>query len=399
MWSSVAKFNKTVWLIIIATLVSRFTAFMVWPYLALILFNRFALNELQIGLFLSVAVTFGALFGFLVGYLSDKYGRRRIILVGLLFMSAAMFATSIADSLILFLVATIGGSIARGMIENPGRALLTDMLPDRASKDMALHTRYFALNVGASIGPLVGVYLGTTGRQSTFAYVGIIYVAYFLAAALIFRLERPLQRTIMAAELKLRTVLAVLSKDRAFLMFVVAAFLGNIAYGQLDATLLQYFRAYSVVELTTVYALMILVNGGTIVLLQFPLLKILENWPPMKRAMLGVALFAGGFLGFAFVSPHATHLLLVSMAILSIGEAILFPTINIITDRMAPEDMKGSYVGAAGINIFGFSLAPLIGGFLLFSFGGIVLWVTMAAIALTVSALFYRANFLTQSEL
>ncbi|MCB9994676.1 MAG: MFS transporter [Hyphomicrobiaceae bacterium] len=390
MLDSIRQFNKTVWLIILATAASRFTFFMSWPFMALILFNRFGLNEFEIGLFLTTAITVGVFAGFYVGYLSDRIGRRRLMLVGIALNVASMLLLAVTGDLWLFMLAAMGAAVARGVIENPGRALLTDMIEDRKAKDMALHLRYFGLNVGAAIGPLAGVAIGATGTQSAFALVALVYAGYFVAAAIIFRIERPARKSTNAA-LRMREVIGVLSRDHVFLLFVLAAFLGNLAYGQTEAGLLQYLRHAGLSDIAETYALLILTNGLTIVVLQFPLLKLTERLTPLTRAAIGVALFTFGFLGFGLLPPE-TPALMSAMLVLSVGEAILFPTLNIIVDHMAPDDMKGSYVGASSVQIFGFALAPLVGGFLLFTFGGLVLWVVMAAISVLVALLFQASS-------
>src|SRR5690606_7485557 len=113
---------------------------------------------------------------------------------------------------------------------------------------------------------------------------------------------------------------------------------------------------------------------ATIVVFQFPLLKLTAGISPFLRAMIGVALFAAGFLGFSLTPVEPPFPLLVAMFIMSLGEAILFPTMNIIIDRLAVPEMKGSYFGAFSFSVFGFALAPLVGGGLLYWFGGFVLW-------------------------
>jgi len=143
-----------------------------------------------------------------------------------------------------------------------------------------------------------------------------------------------------------------------------------------------------VVELAKLYATLIFVNGSTIIIFQFAFLKLLENMRPLNRAMRGVALFALGFVGFAFAPTEPTYWLLLSMFILSIGETILFPTLNIIIDRMAPELLKGSYVGAASLAAMGFVTAPIVGGFLLHQFGGFTMWITVTILALSVAVLY-----------
>jgi MFS family permease len=56
--------------------------------------------------------------------------------------------------------------------------------------------------------------------------------------------------------------------------------------------------------------------------------------------------------------------------VLSVGEVILFPTLQLQVDRMAPPYMKGSYFGAAGLSGLGFGLGPFAGGFMLQHLGG-----------------------------
>jgi predicted MFS family arabinose efflux permease len=63
--------------------------------------------------------------------------------------------------------------------------------------------------------------------------------------------------------------------------------------------------------------------------------------------------------------------------VLSLGEVILFPTLQLQVDRLAPSHMKGSYFGAAGLSGIGFGLGPFVGGFMLQYLGGpITFWST-----------------------
>lgn len=392
MINALRQFNKTIWLIILSTFAGRFILFMVWPFLAIILYQKYSLNAFQIGAFLAGSTGVGVVFGFYVGFLSDKVGRRKIILVGIVLTIIAMSILGTADSLGWLFTGTILQSLARSMTENPGRALMTDMVDTREVRDMALQVRYFALNVGAAFGPMLGASIGLAGKQSTFLLLAAVSIAYLVAASIIFQIERPLKRTAMAADLSLKQVINVLRKDRAFMLFVMATLLCDITYGQIDSSMVQYLRQANVVELTQLYATLILINGSTIILFQFPLLKLLARFSPFLRAMSGVALFAAGFLGFALAPTDTGYALIVAMFVLSVGEVILFPTLSIIIDRMAPDHLKGSYFGTASLATFGFVLAPLIGGWLLFEFGGQVLWLTMTLISSLVAGLYLVAN-------
>ncbi len=372
--------------------------FMVWPFLAIILHQKFNLNEFEIGAFIAFPIFVGVTFGFFLGYLSDRVGRRKIIIIGLIITIASLLTMASADSLDFLMLGMLGQSIARGMVENPGRALMTDMLQDRDAKDLALQVRYFALNVGAASGPLVGINIGLTGQQTTFALVALVYTVYVLAALIVFKIQPPLKHTKMNTNQSIGQVVGVLRADHAFMLFVFAALLADIAYGQIDAGLLQYLRVAGFDQITKFYATLIFINGTTIIIFQFPILKLMANIPPLHRAGIGVFTFIIAFISFALAPTNSNIGLMFAMFLLSLGEVILFPTLSIIVDRMAPDHLKGSYFGAAALSAFGFSLAPLLGGFLLQQFGGMTLWIFMACLSTLVGGLFFLAERLRATK-
>jgi MFS family permease len=363
--------------------------FMILPFLAILLHQKFGLNELEVGIFLAAASLVGIIFGFYVGYLSDRIGRRKIIIFGVVLTIVAMLALGVADNLYVLFAGTLMQSLARPMVETPGRALMTDTVEDRDVKDMALHMRYFGLNVGAALGPLLGAAAGLTGEQSTFYLVAVVYCAYLIGAIVVFRIEPPARASAAGSLLNLGEVLRVLGRDHPFLLLVLASLICSICYGQTDSALVQYLQIQSVADIASLYAILIAVNAGTIVILQFPLLRLMQSVTLFRRSMFGVILFVFGFVGFAIAPTETPYGLMLAMFVLSVGEAILFPTQNLIIDRIAPDAMKGSYFGAFSLGVLGFAIAPLIGGALLYAFGGLVLWLVTALLASIVALLYY----------
>lgn len=392
MFSAMKEFNKTVWFIILATFMSRFTFLMVWPFLALVLHNVFGLNELEIGTFMTIAVSIGVGCGFFMGNLSDRIGRRKVIMAGLFLTIVAMLGISFSGNLYAILIATTIGSIARGMVEDPGKALMTDMMTSREAKDLAIQMRYFALNVGAAFGPLVGVYLGIGGQQHSFIIVAVAYVFYLALAAYIFKLEQPKGKSHMGSDQTLGALFKLLKVDHAFMIFVFATFLMSLAYAQIDLGLIQFLRVENFETVARLFGILLFINGMTIIIFQFPMLKLLENVAPMKKSYLGACLFALGFGIFSFSTKDAHWVLFLAMFVMSIGEVIVFPSLNIVVDRMAPEHLKGSYFGAAGFGYYGWAFAPILGGWLLHNFGGQVMWLVVAGISATIIPLFYIAQ-------
>jgi predicted MFS family arabinose efflux permease len=169
-------------------------------------------------------------------------------------------------------------------------------------------------------------------------------------------------------------------------------FLSMAAYAQQESTLVQYVTAAGTGGGIGIVTALIVTNGLTIVTFQFPLLRLLEGRPLFVRAGLGLVLFGLAFVAYA-VLPIA-HIIpwIVATWVFSVGEAVLFPTLQLQVDRSAPAALKGSYFGAASLNGLGFAFGPLLGGFLLEYAGGPATFLLTAASMTLCGACYWRAS-------
>lgn len=360
--------------------------------MAVILHANHGLNPAEIGVFLTIPSLIGNTIGFYIGYLSDLFGRRKVILGALALSVAALVALGLTANLWVTLGAMIQQAIARSGIEPTGKALITDELEDREVKDLALHARYYTLNIGTSFGPLVGVAWGLTGQQTTFLLVAATVGLYLIAAVIVFSRESDNSTHRESSGFSFRAVLRTLAGDYSFMVFVLAMLLGLIAYSQMLSGMVQYLQVALHPDVVKFFPLATLTNGLTVLVLQFPLLALTKRFDPMTRSMIGVGLMAVSFVMLAVFPVTSDLALLAAIFVLSVGEVILFPTLQILIDRMAPEGMKGSYFGAAALSGFGFALGPVVAGALLEFGGGAALWWSMAALSALVAVLYRIAG-------
>ncbi|MHC4157190.1 MAG: MFS transporter [Planctomycetota bacterium] len=134
--------------------------------------------------------------------------------------------------------------------------------------------------------------------------------------------------------------------------------------------------------------------GVLVILFQLPITRRTKIYGPLVLMAVGSLLFALGFGMFAFIS--ALGLFVVAFAIITVGEMIFFPTQQAIVARLAPEDMRGRYLAAAGLafslpNIVG----PSLGGFLLDRANPNLLWYlgSLLCVVGVVAYLVLRAPF------
>ena len=382
-------FPPLVWIVILGTFMVRTSYYMVWPFLSILLYREYGLSATAIGAMLGATAAISTLVSFYGGWLSDKLGRRNILLAGCLVSVLCYGLLGFSHSVLWLGLGVLGSGLSSGLIDAPGKALMADSLASAKARELALHLRYFLLNVGAGVGPLIGVMVGLGARQETFVVTAVSYGLLGIAFLLGFRREcagRP------DAGLTLGAMLRVVGRDRAFMLFILANLLMMLVYAQVESPLIQYLTRAGAPEVETLVALLVATNALTIITLQFPLLHLTRRWRVSLRLQFSILLMASAQVLFALSSPALLWPWLVAVFLLSVGEAVLFPLFNVLIDEMAPAHLKGSYFGASALAGLGWALSPLVGGWLLQVWGGPALFAVMTAICVLVFLLYGAGN-------
>ncbi|MFM4803591.1 MDR family MFS transporter [Aeromonas bivalvium] len=395
-WAYLRQFPILVWIVILGTFMVRTSFFMVWPFLSILLYRDYGLSATLIGLILGATAALSTLVGFYGGWLSDKWGRRSILLFGCLVSAASFALLGLSHQVSWLVLGVIGSGLSYGLIDSPGKALMADSLVEPKARELALHLRYFLLNLGAALGPLIGVSYGLSARQETFLLLGASYLLLGLLFVVGFRLS-PCQ-SISPSGPGMRAVLRVLGRDRAFLLLTLANLLLMLVYAQFESPLIQYLTRAGTPEVARLVGLLVTTNALTIVLLQFPLLHLTARWRIKHRLQLGVALFLGAQLLFALGDTAIWWHWIVAVILLSVGECILFPLLNVLIDQMAPAHLKGSYFGAASLSGLGVAMGALLGGWMIAHWGGGWLYGVMALLCLGILILYEASARVARPE-
>jgi MFS family permease len=88
---------------------------------------------------------------------------------------------------------------------------------------------------------------------------------------------------------------------------------------------------------------------------------------------LGAFLYALGFGAQGFVGT--LPLFALSVAIWTLGEMVIAPVSTVLVADMAPETLRGRYMGAFGLTWgIGYGLGPTLGGTIMDNWGGRYVW-------------------------
>jgi MFS family permease len=177
-------------ILILVSFVLTFTFAFISPVMVFYVYDDLKFSATQFGLLVGVfglATVLGQIF---LGSLSDRYGRKPVIISGLIISSifyvGMMFFTRFATCFLVSAIGGIGGALATSATS----AYILDISDqDHKSRIMGIRSSFMAL--GEAIGPLLAVFISSQiTPQSMFMVSAVISIAVALAGLIILRGRR-----------------------------------------------------------------------------------------------------------------------------------------------------------------------------------------------------------------
>jgi MFS family permease len=371
------EFHTIVWVLLVGTILARGTAFMTLPFLAIYLSRNMDLHPLLIGLTVGISPLMATIGGFIGGQLSDRYGRKPIMLSSLFFLALVYYGFSLANSPGWFILLNALSGLCTSFFEPTSQALMAD-LTEKEKRMKVFSLRYMSINIGASVGPLIGAFLANSSPKLTFLITGSTYMLYFIVL-LLFMNRLSIKNQTSKKGTTLSEAINIVRKDKVLRYLILGVILINIGYAQLESSLPQYFEN-TLENGVMVYSALLSINAVLVVFLQMPISHFSERFRPMQVLMVGSVIMATGLLGFSFVNGWITAIL--SITLLTIGEILIFPSNSYLIDELAEEHLRGTYFGAAQFRKLGHFFGPVLGGYLLSHFNGQIMFWCISLIAL-----------------
>ncbi|MBV8276221.1 MAG: MFS transporter [Verrucomicrobia bacterium] len=302
---------------------------------------------------------------FFGGWCADRIGRKFTLLTGLGTSVVVMFAIPWCQPLFLIYACAFLAGFAFDFQRPAVSAAVADLVPV-SERVRAYALNYWAINIGASIAPLIGGVLATFSFHFLFSFDGTTALLYF--AIILFWFREPRQHKHIQGTR--RSPFAAFRDHRLLLLFGLACLLTG-----------QFFQAYSTLPLVMSqkgldagdFSRALVTNGVTVVLLSIPISRFLQRWSPATGLSIAAICTGTGFFltQFARTTPEYAA----TIFIWSLGEIAIASTTPALISRIAPPGQQGVYQGSYSMSwSFGILLGPAAGGFVLQTFGEHALW-------------------------
>ena len=301
---------------------------------------------------------FNFLFGPLLGNLSDRYGRRVILLASIGTLALDFFIMGLAQTVgVLFLGRALAGMSSATF--STANAYIADTTPPE-ERGKAFGMVGAAFGVGFTLGPVIGGLLGDIDTRLPFFAAGGLCILNFIYGWVVLpeSLKPEDRRSFDIRRANPFGALKHFSKLPKVGWFILTLGIMQFAHIVFPSTWnfhgdIRY--GWSASEIG--YSLALVGIGAAIV--QAGLMgQFIKRLGAVKTALFGLSISALTMMGFAFASAPLWAYLIIPVS--SLG-GVTTPALNAIMSTQTPKDAQGELQGAvASLQSFGLIFGPLV---------------------------------------
>jgi len=324
--------------------------------------ERFGASPLVIGLLLGSYSAMQCLFAPILGRLSDRVGRRPVLLLSVIGTSAGFLLMGLANSLWLLFAARVIDGVTGGNIST-AQAYIADVTPpEQRSRGMGLIGAAFGL--GFIFGPAIGGLLSHVSLAAPFFFAAFLAAANAVAIYCLLPESLPIERRHQARERASFSTLFRQARQRPLGIILAAYFFTTVSFSLLTATYALFTErrfGYTAAQTGYIFAgqglLGAIIQGGLLGWL-------VKAFGDKKLVIAGTATLALSL----FLLPMGTttaFLLLVTTGV-AIGHSLALAPLNGLASKSVDGASQGRVLGMMqSAASFARIVGPVLGGWLL----------------------------------
>jgi multidrug resistance protein len=354
--------------------------------------ERLGAGPVGVGLLLTVYALAQFIFTPVLGTLSDRYGRRPVILASLVIEALSLALSAVAGSLAILVVARFIGGLGAANIGS-AQAVVADVTPvEGRARGMGLIGA--AIGLGFVVGPALGGLVAPLGPAVPFwvamsvALANALLVLRFLPETRYARTESPpdflATRAVRRRERRTTTRVPTLPsaapvptvirgmgvafagwrrvlRNPVVVRLVVINLLFTVAFTAMEAVFplfTQHSFGWKAIQNGYIFTY----AGIVIVLMQGGLIgQLVKRWGERSLLITGLVMLAAGLALLSWSTNLA--LLLVALGVVSISDGAVTPVVSALLSFASPPTAQGETLGfAQGVAGLGRVIGPLAAG-------------------------------------
>ena len=353
---------------------------MIWPFLMIYVSEKLSLSLSTVSTLITINAITGLFASFVAGAVSDKLGRKLVMIVSLAVNGISYLLMSQAHSYMGFALIMVLMGASNPLYQVGSDAMLADMIvPEKRTNAYAIIR--MINNAGIAVGPALGGFIAA--RSYTYAFLGAALGMITYSLLLFFRGRETLNKAYRpknVPETEGSGGYSRVFKDHPYVVFALLVGMGLIAPSMLWTLFAVYTKQnFGLPE--NLYGWLPTTNALMCVFVQFSVTQVSRRFHPLPVIGVGMLIYALGVGSVALMNSFWGFW--ASMVLMTFGELTLIPTVSKYIADLAPADMRGRYMSfywfAWGIAR---GTAPLIGGFLNDNISPRSIWIGGLAIGL-----------------
>jgi MFS transporter, DHA1 family, multidrug resistance protein B len=377
------------------------------PFLAIYFAQK--IGAAETGIILILIVISGVIGGFIGGHVSDKIGRRNIMIyseIGVLitYLFIAFFNSPWFDLPYVSAAFFVLNMFAGGMFQPAAQAMIIDVT-DSESRKLVFTISYWLGNLATAIGGIMGAFLFKTYLFELFIGIsGITLLSVLMTIFFISETYTPEQTSpdssseqYKSSPLEIVQSYTAVLKDKLFMLYIAGAVfiltleqsLTNYIGIRLEKEIPEQSASLLGMEFlldgTKVLGFLKTENTLLVVLLSTVVLFLFKKWKDRWTLVTGMFIFSVCFSALAFTNN--VMFLLIIIFVGTIGELMYVPVKQAMIGDLAPSNARSTYMAFYSLTFYGAmiiaSLLIIVGEWVSpVAMGGILLFLGLMGTAL-----------------
>jgi predicted MFS family arabinose efflux permease len=368
--------------VLAVSLVGSIAGSSAYPFMGIWAVKHLGAPQSRLAFAYLVGAVLAGVTGYAGGHLSDRIGRRPLIITGwgleaLTPLALIGVGTHVYLGLALLALLPVFSSLGNAA----DQAMVADLVaPER--HEAAYAAVRVASNLGVTIGPPIGGLLLVGGHWNhlwlgtlVLAAAGFAIAYRFIPRGGAYAPEGPPERGSFG----------VILRDSPFLLFMLASIFATMTYVATE-TLLPISVTTTHHLAPAAWGVLMILNPVSVTLFQLRLTR-WSSWIPASLK-LGVAM---PMMGVPFLLLNVTNAIpVIALVILVfvLGEMLWVPTSQAVVAALAPADIRGAYMGAfGGTWSVGWAATPFLGLQVRAAYGDATMWMCVACVGVVAGIL------------